>query len=258
MKRNKLNDHANSLIVQKHQLNAAESQITSLDSTLNAISIEQDNNEELLNQLINQAESIITDSEIVFEVEEEDAFLIEKSLKIHSDEIEMTHQKLNTIDYIDINDSTNWNEYLDKIESYATRNNVNFGNDPFHELMSVSQRIALEKRIKEDFSHKSANCDKYDYMIAGTCGLIGGLIDVFFVGLPNQSKLTKWTDSLTDTAVQKFAKFNGWDGAKEAKDPTASAIGFLELKAWYKKGSLDVDAVDDYLDEELRRLLKNS
>jgi len=33
---------------------------------------------------------------------------------------------------------------------------------------------------------------------------------------------------MTDTAVQKFAKFCGWKGPKEGSDPVASAIGFLE------------------------------
>ncbi len=54
--------------------------------------------------------------------------------------------------------------------------------------MSASQRIALEKRIRDDFSFKGAQCDKFDYMIAGTCGLIGGLVDVLFVGLPGQGR----------------------------------------------------------------------
>jgi hypothetical protein len=65
-------------------------------------------------------------------------------------------------------------------------------------------------------------------MIAGTCGLIGGLIDVLFVGLPGQGALTKAADNWTDSAVQKFARLVGWKGPREGSDPTASAIGFLE------------------------------
>ncbi|HHW2589764.1 TPA: hypothetical protein ACUUDZ_005739, partial [Pseudomonas aeruginosa] len=33
---------------------------------------------------------------------------------------------------------------------------------------------------------------------------------------------------MTDKAVQTFASWNGWKGPREGKDPTASAIGFLE------------------------------
>jgi hypothetical protein len=78
-------------------------------------------------------------------------------------------------------------------------------------------------------------------MIAGTCGLIGGVIDVFFVGLPGQGALTHFTDDLTNSAVQKFAKFNGWNGPREDSDPTKSAITFLEksFKVNYDQATSD-------------------
>ena len=67
-------------------------------------------------------------------------------------------------------------------------------------------------------------CDKYDYMAAVGCGLIGGLIDIFFVGMPGKSMLGDWTDAQVDNAVMKFAKLGGW----RDNGNTASAIGFLE------------------------------
>jgi hypothetical protein len=228
MSKDKFDDQAISLVAQKHQLNAAQSQITSLDSMLEKISAEKLHNQEFLDNLLMEAGSLLEDSEIFFEIDEDDAFLIEKTLHVNASEIQVNYQEIKTIDYIEVNEGTQWDEYLDSVETYVQSNQVNVGVDPFEALMSVSQRIALEKRIKEDFSLKNAQCDKYDYMIAGTCGVIGGLIDVFFVGLPGQGELTKLTDSFTDNAVQRFAKFNGWNGAKEGKDPTASAIGFLE------------------------------
>jgi hypothetical protein len=221
-------DQAHALIVQKHQTDGAQAQLGRMHSTLDSIGIEQRNNQALLDQLLAQAESIIVTSEVFFEVEEEDSFLIESSLYISTSEIQLNHQQLDALDQIEINDSTSWSQYLDSIESYAAHHEIAFGEDPFRNLLSISQRIELEKRIKEDFSIKGANCDKYDYMIAGTCGLIGGLIDIFFVGLPGQGALTKFTDDATDNVVQKFAKFNGWKGPKEGKDPLASAIGYLE------------------------------
>jgi hypothetical protein len=78
--------------------------------------------------------------------------------------------------------------------------------------MSASQKIALQKRIKEEFSIKNARCDQYDYMIAATSGLIGGLIDILFVGMPGQSPLGNLTDEATNKSVQLFAKMNGWQG----------------------------------------------
>lgn len=69
-------------------------------------------------------------------------------------------------------------------------------------------------------------CDKLDYLAAIGCGALGGIIDIFLLGDPASSKLVKWTDTLTDNAVMKFAKLLGWkDNGK-----TASAIGFLEKK----------------------------
>ncbi|OBU03946.1 hypothetical protein AYY17_09420 [Morganella psychrotolerans] len=94
--------------------------------------------------------------------------------------------------------------------------------------MSPIQRIELEKRIKDEFTIKNVQCDKYDYLIAGTCGVIGGLIDVFFVGMPGEGKLTKVADNAVDSAVEKFASALGWKVPKEGSKPTKSAIGFLE------------------------------
>jgi hypothetical protein len=224
----KFDDQAHALIIQKHQIHSSENQLGNMLSTLNAITIEQRSNQAILDSLILQAESVIDDQEICFVFDEEDITLVESSLYITNDEIQSIHQPFNMLEDIEITASTDWKQYSEKIEAYATRHKVDFEEDPFRNLMSVSQRIVLEKRIKEDFSLKSANCDKYDYMIAGTCGLIGGLIDVFFVGLPGQGTLTEFTDNLTNKAVQQFAKLNGWNGSKEGKDPTASAIGFLE------------------------------
>lgn len=67
-------------------------------------------------------------------------------------------------------------------------------------------------------------CDKYDYMTAACCGIIAGLVDVFFVGVPKNSMLGGWTDAQTDKCVMSFAKMNGWNNNGNPK----SAIGFLE------------------------------
>ena len=226
--KNKFDNLTHALIVQKHQLDGAQDQSGHLDATLDSMISEQKSNQELLDHLLFQAQTIVTESRIAFETDDEDACFIESTFYVNSSEISLTHNVINTLDHIEITDSTDWSQYLDQVEAYATRHDIALGTDPFQNLMSTSQRIALEKRIKEEFSLKTATTDKYDYMIAGTCGLIGGLIDIFFVGLPGQGGLTEFTDDLTDTAVQKFATHNGWSGPREGKDQTASAIGFLE------------------------------
>lgn len=73
-------------------------------------------------------------------------------------------------------------------------------------------------------------CDKYDYLLAVSCGAIGGLIDIFLVGAPGDSKLCTWTDHQVDSAVKSFAKLTGWKPKKTQQDNIASAIGYLEGK----------------------------
>lgn len=227
--KDKLADQARALTVQKHQLNSAQQQLGQLESRLRSMDDGLVDNKEILDSLLAQAETLISASEITFVEDDGDATLIEKTLYVETADVSVSQQPLPLLDIVEIDDATGWEGYLSKVDAYATRNRIEFAGDPFRDLMSASQRIALEKRIKEEFSLKGAHCDKYDYMIAGTCGMIGGLLDVLFVGLPGQGPLTKFTDDLTDKAVQQFARLNGWTGpSKEGKDPTASAIGFLE------------------------------
>lgn len=206
---NKFDSQAHALIVQKHQLDSANAQFGLMNSTLDIMTIEQRCNQKLVETLLVQVGSIVKETEIVFDIEDDDALLIEESIYVSSNEVPLNHQVISTIDHIDISSETDWDDYISNVDAYAIRHDIDFGNDPFRDLMNVSQRIALEKRIKEEFSLKSANCDKYDYMIAGTCGLIGGLIDILFVSMPKNSKLGNFTDQQTNKIVIKFADLMG-------------------------------------------------
>jgi hypothetical protein len=227
MKKNQLDKQACALIVQKHQTDNLQSNFAHIDNVLESMLSDQTVNKDILDNLISQAQSCIAENYIEFDVDKEDEKLIEKRLYVDPNDVS-GYKYVKLIDYIDIEEDSDWELFVDNIDAYAERHNLDFGNDPFRNLMSTSQHIALEKRIKEEFSLKNANCDKYDYMIAGSCGLIGGMIDVLFVGAPGQGQLTHFTDEATDKAVQKFATLNGWRGPNEGKDATASAIGFLE------------------------------
>lgn len=218
---------AHALAVQKHQLDGAQVQLARLDGALDAMLAKQSENQQQLELLFAQVEAIASESHVMFEVSEQDSLLAESSFYLHRSEVAL-QPSIETIAHIGLTEGTDWQGYLDHVQAYAERHKIGFGQDPFRALLTTSQRITLEKRIKDEFSLKAASCDKYDYMIAGTCGLIGGLVDIFFVGLPGQGALTRFTDDMTDQAVQKFAAWNGWKGPREGKDPTASAIGFLE------------------------------
>ena len=71
-------------------------------------------------------------------------------------------------------------------------------------------------------------CDKYDYLVAVACGAVGGLIDVFLVGAPNDSTLGNWSDKQVDKIVMEFARKTGWTPREGKENSVASAIGFLE------------------------------
>lgn len=74
----------------------------------------------------------------------------------------------------------------------------------------------------------SDKCDKYDYLVAVGCGVIGGIIDIFLVGMPGDSKLSKFTDETVDNMVIAFAKKMGWKPRDGKEKNVASALGWLE------------------------------
>lgn len=81
---------------------------------------------------------------------------------------------------------------------------------------------------------KRAKCDKYDYMIATSCGVMAGLVDAFFVGAPGQSvlqgKVDKGADALVKKAAQAFFKFDKRTAGKPRNMPQTleQCISYLE------------------------------
>lgn len=76
--------------------------------------------------------------------------------------------------------------------------------------------------------HGKSSCDKYDYLAAVACGVVGGVIDIFLVGAPGESLLGNWTDKQVDAAVMGFARKMGWNPKEKNIHNVNSAIGFLE------------------------------
>ena len=222
-----LHGEAQVLLIQQHQLNAAGSHLGAVSATLAQLRSAQEADDELLDQLLSQANALVACG-----VPQQDSagICIDTLFDNVALDSKLTMQPLGFLDSAHVPLGGDWDAYLSAVEEYAVRNDVHFAEDPFKQLMSDTQRIALEKRIKEDFTLKGANCDKYDYMIAGTCGLIGGLVDILFVGLPGEGPLSKLADDATDGLVEKFARLNGWKGPRNPEHSTASAIGFLEGK----------------------------
>lgn len=93
--------------------------------------------------------------------------------------------------------------------------------DKYTELFS-------DKEGNRELLLKADKCDKYDYLTAVGCGVLGGLIDIFFVGAPGDSALGAWTDEQTDHMVMAFARKIGWNPKTENSHNVKSAIGYLE------------------------------
>ena len=225
-----------SLMAQNHQRDLVENQLFNIESTLQDLSLLNFENLDNLDELILQAESLFQKQEINMNLVTQDD--IDYGLKL----IELTEKEkssikvieLETIDTINVNDDISWDEYLENLDNYSEKNNIDLTQDPFESLMTAVERAEISERIRSDYVMKKAHCDKYDYLIASFCGVGAGLIDSFFVGMPTASKLGDWTDKQTDNLVEKFSK-KIWEvdkknGATTKKEPQgiASAIGYLE------------------------------
>lgn len=145
-------------------------------------------------------------------------------------------KQLKLLSTIDDSHDISWEEYISNVNRYAEEHKIDFSKDPFERLMCESEKIEITKRIKNDYTMKDANCDKYDYLIASFCGVASGLIDAFFVGMPGKSKLGNWSDKKVDSLVVKFSQYvwkvDKEKGAnlKKLPDNIASAIGYLERR----------------------------
>ena len=230
MKEKHLVDEANAVIVQKHQVSTVTNKLNEINNNLDDIKKSQSESDVLLDELMGQMQELLENTD--------ENSMIDVNLETVENELncEPICTKITTIDpleQIDFSKSMSWLDYLNSVDEYAKKYNLNLANDPFKNLMSKSQILELQKRIKEDFAYKNANCDKYDYMIAGTCGVIGGIIDVLFVGKPGESDLGNFVDKKANDITMKFAEMLGWDREKartKGSNELKSAIGFLENK----------------------------
>ncbi|WP_373377331.1 hypothetical protein [Cupriavidus nantongensis] len=225
----KFDDEARALLIQTHQLEQADRKLGELDLALDAMQATQRQNAVLLDEAIAVATLSMQAREHVTIVFDEADLWFDAPEDTAEDGRPAT-PVITLLDTLAAPDAgaSGWAQYLANVESYRSRHQLAPLESPFNQLMTPAQRVALEQRIKAEFSIQGPNCDKYDYMIAGTVGLIGGIIDILFVGLPGQGVLTKVTDEWVNSAVRKFASLVGWKGARDGKDPTASAIGYLE------------------------------
>lgn len=225
-----IDESAKALLVQKHVVDNAERVVGQVKEDLDQLSELNDAQSDALDNLLRQAEQLANFSAPPFNQEGK----LESIAIPEFVELEEAHYE--QLDNINTSSNDSWEEFLAKTESYAATHRIELKEDPFSQLLTVRERAELTRQIREDYKMASPNCDKYDYAIAAACGAVAGLIDSFFVGMPGDSKLGKWTDQQVDNVVVKFAK-TIWqsdkkNGARLRKEPDsiAKAIGFLERR----------------------------
>lgn len=174
-----------------------------------------------LDAMLAQAEALCRDAGVDFDNDNSgsvdqpsiDALLSD----IHIENIhEQPELEIDELDRVEMDGD--WDAYMHRVDTYAKAHKIDFTRDPFHDLLTPDERSEIIRKIEDDYKyHGSANCDKIDYALAAVCGVISGLVDSFFVGMPGASKLGKIVDKTADKAVEKFAHFTQWCDKKHIK-----------------------------------------
>lgn len=120
-------------------------------------------------------------------------------------------------------------------------NDIKFGDDEFVDEINVllNEKYSIKNVGLTDADYKLINdllndisvkfeeslkikCDKFDYLIAISSGIVSALIDIYGIG--KKGPVNNYIDKTTDKFVEKIAKVNGWDGKPE------NPIKYLEEK----------------------------
>ena len=230
-----IDTYGDALRVQKDQMNRVMDASAEVDSGLSNLEDNNNSNKKELSKLNATADALLAERGLSLDDLKVDQLTPEQQALVALSEEEVLEIKSRIpkiSDAIDtLNNGEDWDSYLNSVYQYGERNGIDFSEDPFDSLLSHQQKTDILKRIDEEFKiKKRCKCDNTDYMIAATCGAVGGLIDAFFVGKPGENSLGRWADGTINKAVEKFAKLNGWKGPRSGSDPTKSAILCLQEK----------------------------
>ncbi len=202
---------------------------TQKEALTKVVNLQRENEETLANidTLIAECNSYIEENAVCLVQDDDLSLLDQLSSSLSKSFDEKSESNFEHLSPLEFDKDCSIDEFYQAHISYANEHNLDLSKK-ISSYFSVDELKKLDQQIKDDFTYKKPNCDKYDYMIAGTVGVISGIIDIVFVGIPKTGKLTGLADSATNKLVEKMAKLVGWKGPAEGKDPTKSAIGYLE------------------------------
>lgn len=93
-----------------------------------------------------------------------------------------------------------------------------------NEYQDIVERI---EESTETIQRLTPECDKQDYILSASCGVLCSIIDIFLVGKPGQSPIGDITDKWFEDRTKDFARLCGW---KDKENGRSSAIAYLEKK----------------------------
>lgn len=88
---------------------------------------------------------------------------------------------------------------------------------PIYDDLRYVENVVWENSVKK--------ADRTDYLTAIGCGVVSGLVDVFYVGDFSLERAQAWGTEEVNKFVKKVAKLNGYK-----KDDLAGAVRFMEKK----------------------------
>lgn len=219
--------------VQQRQMNKAGIRLNDLLEEMSSLSESNSNNLDHLEEMLNQAKKLINQDPSMDFITKENLKsannILEEITNKNKCNIEKSEvESLKDLESIVIDNELTWDEYLERIENYASVNNIDLSSNPLDKILNTEDKKRIIHRLRSDYSMEKPNCDKYDYMIAAFSGVISGLIDSFFVGMPGKSKLGNWTDEQVDQWVIKLAKISGYKPVKKDEVTIGNAIAYFE------------------------------
>ena len=82
----------------------------------------------------------------------------------------------------------------------------NFSTSIADALIQAESEIVSLNETMDSIKNLRPNCDKLDYILAASSGVLCGIIDIFLVGKPGESALGKITDKWFADRTMAFAK----------------------------------------------------
>ena len=222
-------DAGNAMRVQQNQLYRAEEQTLSVREATDALLQQGKHQDAVLAELMRQMDLLEALAERD-DLTEENLSVLEpintNAFYVDAPDIPLTNT-------VALDDSMSWEQYMESVERYAHLESLDLSSDPYMSLMSKRQQAEFADMVRTDYYEKSAQCDAVDYALSALCGVIAGLVDAVFVGMPSESKLVGWTDKQVDECIIKFAKSKfagtkGWNPRSENENSVGHAIKYLE------------------------------